>query len=327
MECNVYDLNLARVGVISTWVSMVWEEQYNSVGSFQIEVQQTNDAARLLKPDMYVGIKESDTLMIIKSVQISDGKIIAAGYPVVYILSDRVSTAIISNTNAETALRGLVSNMEPWPCLELGEPAGLTDTFSAEKSDATLLEYCESVSQAVDFGFKLRFDRKAKKMYFECYKPEKNANLRFSTLYGNMGGIEYSKSTANLKNVAVVAGSGEGDVRITVQAGDVSSVGANRREMYVDARQEQLEEGESDADYKARLVRYGEEKLISQVEIENFKFLLDDKRAKLGDLVTCNVPEIGVKLEVRIVGLTRTSQNNQTTVEASVGTPILIRRY
>lgn len=327
MECNIYDINLNRVGVLNTWVSMVWEESYNSDGSFQIEVQQTESVTKLLQVDRYVGIKESNTLMVIKAVQISDGKIIASGYPALWVLTDRVSTAVISNTNAESALRGLVSSMNPWPRLELGESAGLTDVFTAQKSDASLLEYCQVVAQAVDMGVRLRHDRKQKKLLFECYKPAVNANVRFSTAYGNMGDLEYSSSTANLKNVAIVAGAGESDARVTVEAGETSKTGADRREMYVDARSEQPEEGESDADYKARLVRYGEEKLVGQVKIENFSFTIDDERAKLGDIVTCNAPEIGVKLQVRITGIRRTTQNNGTTVEASVGTPIILRRW
>lgn len=327
MECSIYDENLTRLGVISTFVSLVWEERYADCGTFQISVVQIDGIADLLKPDRYVGIKNSDTLMIIKSVQIVDSRVVADGYAAVRLLSDRVSVDVVSNTNAESAMRGLVQRMNPWPRVELGAVSGLADVFTAQKSDATILDYCRAIGEAADMGFKLRYDRITKKLLFECYKPAKNPNLRFSTLYGNMGGIEYSNSTANYKNVAVVAGAGEGENRITVYAGDTSSIGTQRREMYVDARQDQPQEGETTEEYKARLVRIGEEKLLGQVKIENFKFILDDDRAKLGDIVSCAIPEIGVKLEVRITGITLTSQNNQNTIEASVGTPIVIRRY
>ena len=142
-----------------------------------------------------------------------------------------------------------------------------------------------------------------------------------------MGNIKYSVSTANLKNVAVVAGAGEGSSRVTVVAGRTDLTGSDRREMYVDARSEQPEEGESDESYRARLVRYGEEKLVGQSKIENFSFDLDDNKLSLGDIITCNVHEIGVKLNVRVTGIRITSQNNGTKVEASVGTPIILRRW
>ena len=327
MECSIYDINLNRIGVLVTLVSMVWEESYNSDGSFQIEVQQTAEAANLLKVDRYAGIRESNTLMIIKAVQIKNGKIIASGYPAIYVLSERVSTEVVSNQNAEEALRKLISSAVPWPRLELGDIAGITDKFTAEKSDASLLEYCQVIAQSVDMGIRFRHDKKEKKLLFECYKPPLNENAKYSTSYGNMGNIKYSVSTANLKNVAVVAGAGEGSSRVTVVAGRTDLTGSDRREMYVDARSEQPEEGESDESYRARLVRCGEEKLVGQSKIENFSFTLDDNKLSLGDIVTCNVYEIGVKLKVRVTGILITSQNNGTKVEVSVGNPIVLRRW
>ena len=327
MECSIYDINLNRIGVLVTWVSMVWEESYNSDGSFQIEVQQTAEAANLLKVDRYAGIRESNTLMIIKAVQIKNGKIIASGYPAISVLSERVSTEVVSNQNAEEALRKLISSVDHWPRLELGNVAGITDKFTSEKSDASLLEYCQVIAQSVDMGIRLRHDKKEKKLLFECYKPPLNENAKYSTSYGNMGNIKYSVSTANLKNVAVVAGAGEGSSRVTVVAGRTDLTGSDRREMYVDARSEQPEEGESDESYRARLVRYGEEKLVGQSKIENFSFTLDDNKLSLGDIITCNVAEIGVKLKVRVTGILITSQNNGTKVEVSVGNPIVLRRW
>lgn len=327
MECNVYDTDLNRVGSIFTWVSMLWTEGYNTLGTFQLELQQTSDILDLFVLDRYCGIPESDTLMLIKSVQVSDGTVIVTGFPATRILSDRVSTTVISNTNAEGAMRGLVESMDAWPRIELGTLKGLTDKFTPQKSDATILEYCEQISQFCDIGFRMRHDKAAKKLLFECYKPEENPNARYSSDYGNAGDLQYGISDANYKNVAVVAGAGEGDARITVYAGATDTTGIDRREMYIDARQEQPEDGETDADYQARLVALGEEKLIAQTKIETIKFTIDDERAKLGDIVLCRFPEIGIQAKVRVVGISRKSQNNGTTVTASLGTPIIIRRY
>lgn len=327
MDCSVYDINLNRVGVVNTWVSLVWEESYNSDAEFQLELQQTEDVAALFLVDRYVRYSESDVLMIIKSVQISGGTVVVAGYPATQILDDRVSTAVISNQQAEPALRALFSEADAWPRLELGERAGLTDVFTAEKSDASLLEYFQIICQATDMGYRFRHDKAQRKLFLELYKPGENANARFSTLYGNLGEITYSKSTASLKNVAVVAGSGEGASRITVLAGDTESTGENRHEMYVDARNEQPEEGESDAEYKARLVRYGEEKLVGQIQIETFDFEFSDETVALGDIVTCNVPEIGVKLKARVVKKIFKSQQNVLIKSLEIGEPIILRRW
>ena len=56
-------------------------------------------------------------------------------------------------------------------------------------------------------------------------------------------------------------------------------------------------------------------------------FTLDDARARLGDIVFCYIPEIGVNVKARVIGMTETSQDNVTTREAAIGTPVVVRRY
>lgn len=327
MTVSVYNLRLERIGVIETWVSLVWQECYNTEGSFQLEVRQRSDLLPLLKPEYYCGLTGHDTLMVIKSRQIKDGTIVVNGFPATHILHDRVSTDVVSNENAEAAMRRLFAAMAPYPCLELGESAGLTANYAPQISDRSLKEYFENIAQECGLGFWFRHDKKARKLLFEVYQRSENPNAKYSTAYGNMGGIAHSVTTNGYKNVAVVAGAGEGDARITVLAGNTSATGADRREMYVDARQEQPEDGESDAAYKARLVALGEQKLVEQIRVENITFTLDDDRVRLGDIVFCYIPEIGVNVKARVIGMTETSQDNVTTREAAIGTPVVVRRY
>lgn len=328
MECssvNVYDENLDRVGVVYTWVSMIWIEGYNFLGSFQLEVQQTDRSMELLQKDRYCGISGSDTLMFIESVQIANNEILINGFPATVLLSHRVSTTEISNQNAETAMRDLVSAMSSWPRVALGSSAGITDTFTPQISDMSLEEYCETIGQECDVGFKMVHDRKAKQLLFTVYKPERNENAKYSSQYGNVGDIVYILSDSEYKNVAIVAGAGEGSERVTVTAGDTSSTGLARREMYVDARQEQPEDGESTSSYRQRLIEYGEGKLVEQAQIEEISFSVKDE-VGLGDIVFVYLPEIKIKLEARVSQITITSENNGTTREITVGTPFNITR-
>ena len=48
MTVSVYNLRLERIGVIETWVSLVWQECYNTEGSFQLEVRRRSDLLPLL---------------------------------------------------------------------------------------------------------------------------------------------------------------------------------------------------------------------------------------------------------------------------------------
>ncbi len=327
MECNqinVYDINLNRVGALYTWVSMYWNEGYNTLGSFQLEMQLSDEAVELIQKDRWCGIAASDTLMLIESVEIQNNSMIANGYPATVILTHRASDTVISNTNAETAMRSLVSDMEPWECVTLGDLAGLSDTFTPQTSDGTLEDYCETIGAECDIGF--QFMRDGKELKFTCYKPERNPNAKYSTQYGNVSDIDYILSDAEYKNVAIVAGAGEGDERVTVMAGDTSSAGYERRETYIDARSEQPGEEETESEYRQRLVEYGEGKLVEQARVESVEFAVDDDSISLGDIVFVSIPEIGLKFEARIMEVTITSENNGTTREITVGTPFNISK-
>ena len=329
VSLSIYDETLSRVAEIGTFVSLIWDEKYNDIGKFQLEMQQTSQAANIIKPKRFVGSTGKKTLMYITAVESANKKIIATGFPAVRLLKDRVSVKEIKNENVETALRGLVSEMNPFPFVSLGEISGISAVFSNQISDKSLLEYCTEMCQQTNCGFIMRHDKQNKKLLFEVYKPEENKALRFSPDYGNLSDESYSVSIGNFKNVAVVAGQGISESRVTVVVGDTETTGLNRNELYCDARFLQQTTDESDADYKKRLENYGFEKLAEQINIEKISFSINPedfgKKYNLGDVITCMLPTIGVKLKTRITGFSETIQRNKTKFEIDVGTPISIK--
>ena len=326
VSLSIYDETLSRVAEIGTFVSLIWDEKYNDMGRFQLEMQQTPQAANIIKTGRFVGSTGKKTLMYITAVEIKNKKIIATGFPAVRLLKNRVSVKEIQNANVETALRGLVSEMSPIPFVSLGELHSVSDVFKNQISDKTLLDYCKEMCQQTDCGFILRHDKQNKKLLFEVYKPKENKSLKFSPDYGNLSDESYSVSVENYRNVAVVAGQGYSTARVTVTVGDTESTGLNRKELYCDARLLQQTADESDADYKKRLENYGIEKLAEQINIEKVSFSInpDDfgKKYNLGDVITCILPAIGVKLKTRIIGFSETVQKNKTKIDIQVGTPI-----
>lgn len=321
-QIDVFDLELNRVGVLQTWISLVWREEYNSAGKFQVEVQQTKGAAELLKRWHYCQLRGRDTVMVIQSVQVSDNRIIANGATALWLLDKRISTQVISGINAETGLRSLVLNMTPWPCLQLGDTYGVPDKYQQQMSDDTVLEYCKKIGTAVDMGVRIR--RSGQALLFECYKPPLNPNARYSDQYGNIANAVYTVSDVKTANVAVVAGAGSGDGRVTVTVGNTEATGADRLEIYVDARDLQPAETDDDATYRATLRRRGEKKLLECLRIEEVKFEVQDDRAKLGDLIMVNLSAVGLKVQVRVTSEEIVSQRNQTKRSIGLGTPVLI---
>ena len=325
MRLTFYDTSLNKKAVVFNWLSMLWQPQYNNVGSFVLEFQESSELFGLIKQLDYVVFDEDpDTVMMVWGVELKNKKVVISGHSAVYLLEHRVSDDVVRNENAELAMRRQVQNMTPWECVELGELQGFTDKFTAQTSDGSVLEYCLTISQFVDMGF--RFRKSGKSLLFETYKPDLNRNVRYSAKLGNMGDERYSESEKDFKNVAIVAGAAIDGERVTVAAGDTTATGAARREMYVDARDVQPEEGETREEYEQRLVRRGEKKLAEKIKIVNTSISILTEDVKLGDKVLLNPTYTDETLEARVTMITYKVQNNMMQKNISIGQPIPTNR-
>lgn len=139
-------------------------------------------------------------------------------------------------------------------------------------------------------------------------RQSKNSIVEFSAEYENLLSSTYMMDTANYKNVALVAGEGEGKARKRSIYGSAS--GKLRRELYIDARDLSTNEGEiSDAEYIAQLQARGAEQLSGHTITEAFDGEIDtsnnyilDEDYTLGDIVTIE-NEYGIRKNVRIASI------------------------
>lgn len=329
---TVYDGSLTKIGLIETWISLVWDEEYGGEGTYQIEIFDSDKSAKLIKEGYFYAIRESETLAAIRSVTVRGGKIIGYGTMASGLLKDRVTTRRTMGENAEDAMHTAVLEMTAHPLIENGEKKGIADVFAPEIEDMDVLEYCRTISRETDVGFRLRHDKEKKKLVFECSKPEANPNARYAAAYGNLGEIEYSASDENYKNVALIVNTisvtkGEETVetREIYTAGQTQAQGAARREMIVRTGIAR-EEGETEEEYRARIIAKGEAALVECARNEQVTFKVEDERAQLGEIITAEIGQIGAKLRVRVMKVKITSMRNKTTREISIGTPVYLRR-
>ena len=100
------------------------------------------------------------------------------------------------------------------------------------------MDYLMTIGAACDLGFRVRLAGKNadKKLLFEVYRPTADPNHKFSTKWGNLQQAAWAFGDSDYANVAIVQGAGEGDARATVTVGLTDATGADRRELYVDAR-------------------------------------------------------------------------------------------
>lgn len=326
MIINFYDKNLELITVISRWVSLLGVNTYNTMGAFTLELRSNSNISRLMKDFFYCTIdNDNENPYIVMSAQSVDGSVVFTGFPCTYIFSKRASTEVISDKNAEQAMKSLVDGMTPWDNLTTAPVQGLTDVFDNQISDKQVLEYLQGIGQATDTGFRVSKD--GKNLVFKCFKPSVNNNVKYATSLRNVANLEYFKSDNNYYNVAIVAGAGEGSNRVTVTATIGNPVGTDRRELYVDARNEQPKEGETTDDYKQRLAQIGLQKLTEMLKVETLNFLVKEKdEVKLGDIINVSLDEFNISIQARVVEEQILNENNTTVRTISVGTPINIRR-
>lgn len=194
--------------------------------------------------------------------------------------------------------------------------------IQAQYTGNNLMETIQEVCKACGLGFRAVTDDHA----FVVPRIElieginrsegqtRNSPVIFSTEYENLLSSSYLLDTTKYKNVAVVAGEGEGKARKRAIYGSAS--GLHRRELFVDARDLSTNDGEITAeDYAAQLMARGAEKIAESPiteafdgEIDTTNFVLDEDYT-LGDIVTLE-NEYGIRKNVRIASIVECWDDN-----------------
>lgn len=326
MKLSLYDTQLNRIAYIGDkFVSCMWSEGYNTMQPFTLELIATEEYKRKVKPDCYVGRSDRKSLMVIKTVQVKNGHIIASGKQAARCLDDVAFVGTIEKDSVITeSIKTAYDGSEKFENLECAA-SDLDVTYGHEISNKSILKLCETMCPDADIGF--RVVRSEKQLLLEFYKPEADPNNILSERFGNLKLDSIILSTEKKKNYAIVLGEGEGEDRFRVDV-DLSN-GEQKRSVFVDARSVRRKDGESDAKYSARLAAEGYEKLLDLKgtwEAALMPLGQDfGKRYDLGDVLTVKLPDYGLKLQTRVSRFTQICQNNQTTTTVEVGTITITR--
>lgn len=332
----IYSAAMELLGCIESWISLSWAEHYNvfaDVEGAQLEIQYSTAMHALLRPERYIWLTGSDHIMRIISVQKDEHRLVVNTKDATCLLDERNPPAYsgvdggyysrASGFAVETVLRGLISGMSyPLPNVELGELAGLSDTYpySVSFNGGSLLDVISEICQTMDIGFLLRFDSKNKKLLFELYRPQRSYNDRYAPEYGNLRDLTYTESVADYKNVCTVVGATK-----TVTVGDTGLTGISRREVLLDATSVSQGSSQSSSEYTAQLQALGWQELAKHGKIENFNFTPVGELA-VGTVVTASLPGTDIQAVARITAVTLTSQSGENSLETEIGTPIIRRK-
>ena len=202
-----------------------------------------------------------------------------------------------------------------------------TDHLEKQITGENLYESILAICQEFYYGSKVTLNNGI--FNFELYKgtdrsvsQTANPHVVFSPEFENFLASDYSFETTNYRNVALVAGEGEGKARITRSVGTAS--GLDRYEIYVDSRNTSSNDGEITAtEYANLLIAEGQETLAENVKTEIFEGTINSGRTYeynsdyfLGDIVTMR-NEFGMQKDVRIIEVIESLDENGLTITPS----------
>lgn len=333
----IYDNNLECVAIVENYASMIWTTRYYESGDFELYAPATDYLLSIFKKDYYL-IRDDDTTqaMIVTNLQIStdaeEGNYITiTGKSLKSILNRRIiwnQTNI--DGNVETGIRQLVTANAISPTvaarkinrLVLGSTIGITDTMTAQYTGNNLGETISAICKTFHIGYDVLLDLDNKQFIFILYKgtdrsynQKTNPYVVFSNEFENLLTTDYTKDCNEFKNVALIAGEGEGTARKTATIGSASDLA--RYELYVDARDISSNEGKiTTSNYNKLLIERGKEKLKEtpiietidgEVEANNTYKLNDDYF--IGDIVEV-INEYGIAMTPRVTEVIESVDEN-----------------
>lgn len=322
-----------RIGELQNDESVQWLENYQSPGEVKIVARVTEQNLVLLSLGMRVFNTDSDTVADICYREVSgdsEGKryITARAVLTAQNLDKRVVMATENVNNVEAAMYAVYrKNRRDLP-IEVGSASGYSETLDTEITWNSVLDAAQALAGASGLGFSVRFDPETAVETFNVYRGTDrtiDGSDDYIGYFGtdtNISNVQITNDELDYKNVAIVAGSGEGASRTvrTVSLGNFT--GNARRELYVDARDLQREyqtatpTGEYDelgnplynyetkayteAEYSAVLDARGLEKLAER--LVDFSIKCDVNQTDivygidyfLGDRVPVNLVEYGI---------------------------------
>jgi hypothetical protein len=342
MDLYIYNPDIELQGVIDGYSSLRWRRRYFEPGEFELHCKASPENLALLAEDNIIHRLDRQEAGIIEGITIATAdnggdEITATGRMGSSMLDRRIITPAVNFTGTvEAGMRKTVSDnaitARPLPYLTLGIAAGLTPTCTFQATYKNVLTVCEALGKAAPLGLRVRLDVPNRQWVFEVYDGIDRSvgqtvrpQVVFCSENANIDKPSYARDSTGYKNYAIVGGEGDGSTRTIVTVDQTN--GEPRRELWVDAKDLQKADGQSDADYQAQLRQRGTEKLAEAVRSEsfsadavdtgNYAYLTD---WDLGDIVT--FAKWGVRLDQRITEVEEVYENGTETITPTCGFPL-----
>lgn len=348
MILHIFDRNYKFIGFIDNFISLTWKEQYQNVGALTLFCNDSVKNIKYLQQGYFVWQKGKRTAMIIRYVKPVEGEsqIEVRGYTSLWLLSQRTIYPTQTIYNIETGMYNLVkhsftsSSARKVTDLDYAFAKGFTYVLDTQYTLIDLMEAENALAVESGLGFYMQFDYENKKNIFTVYEGLNrtygngvNKPAMFSTEFGNLQNTIIIDDMTIFKNVAIVAGAGEGVARIVIEVG--TATGWDRYELPVDARDLQQEYTDDNgnevsltlAQYKIILQARGIKKLNEHVHALSFSGEVNTQdfgeKYYLGDIVSCKSDRYNMRIDSRVTEYEEVTENNITKLKLTFGEPAI----
>lgn len=344
MELILLDEDFNTMRPINIYSSLIWDRRYFEPGIFELHMDDSYypllaNAKYLYRNDR----PELGRITVKRHSESEDGSTDSyiKGSFAEDILNDRVVgvTASLSGTQ-EVIARQLITDFFISPedtdreidFIRLGELQGLGESVHTQTTGSQVGEYIYSLLRTKGLSPRMRFEYLENLLYFDVWEGKDrtedqavNSWALFSNDFHNVKSMEYDFDESEEKNYVYIAGAGEGTDR-TVAELDLRSGDEPRKELYVDARDIQRAEGQTEEEYQALLLSRGAEKAASYVSTEtldaeiipdaNLTYMVD---FDLGDLCTYKNTDIDIIQTARITEIIETYEPDSSNISVVFG--------
>lgn len=342
MELLVLNENFETVYVVDAFESIIWTDRYSKYGDFELYTSADLNVIKNIRQDYYLWSEHSEHMMIVEELKIESdvemgNHFTITGRSLESLLDRRI---VWFQTNLDGHIEGQIERLINENIISPADPNRKIPNFIFKKSEDpfvsslkiqaqftgdNLYDAIKKLCDSVDIGFKVTLNDQNQfvfKLYSgtdRSYAQDANPYVVFSPNFENIINSDYYETRKSLKNVALVAGEGEGSARRTVISGDQKLTGLSRREMFVDARDISSNTSSgtlSGSQYDYLLNQRGLENLAENKIIQSFEGQVETTQMYrygehffMGDITQLE-NEYGMESRVRVIEFIRSEDKN-----------------
>ena len=366
---RILSLGMDILGEIDNYESNLFNRSWHGIGAVELRINRYNKYAdTLLKDNLILIGTDLNKVFIIKHREIEldeNGKVtenwLIKGYALKSIIAQRITIPPLHTSqdnksgSAETVMKHYVNNhlVNPVdgrrkipqlviaPDLQRGMHIDYSSRFK------NVAEEMSTLSLASGLGWDVTLDIANKKWVFDVAEGRNlvagqsiNPPVIFSPQFESLKSLQYTQSELNYKNVAIVAGQGEGVERrvIEVAANNVGN-GINRHEIFIDARDVSETDDDDQPIPESKIIQAlsdrGQQQLNELIQEEylegqiltNSPFIYQ-RDYDLGDITTIQNNDWGITMDARITDIKEIHEETGFSIEATFGNsrPTLIQK-